>query len=748
MWFCREQLRCSIGAASLRSCSAPSRRSPRPVARRTSRDLSRPRPRRAGRDPDRPLGRAAHLRARARTTSSWRRAGTPRATGCGSSTCGSAAATARSPRRSVPSTSRRTARRGCCSTAATCATSGSPTPATPSASCPRSSPASTPTSRSPRQRPDLLPPEFRALDYRPARWTPETVVAIRSHGLLRNAKAELQARALPAPLRRARARAARPLRAAARARGPGGSRPRRLRRARRSPTTTWAPAPCRSPRCSTTSSRAATTPRATRPWRAATTGRSPRRARPPAGRSSPTIRTARSSCRRCATWCICRRRASRSIGAGEPALPGVSLGHNGHVAFGFTIFAMDQEDLYVLEHARARGEPPEYRVGGRLGAHDRGARARRGARRRRRTRGGAAIHPLRPRARRGSGARRRRSRCARRGSSREWRPISRASSCSAFATGTASSPRSTAGACRARTWSTPTPRAPSAGSRRAACRSAPGWDGLLPVPGDGRYQWAGYLDGDALPVESNPARGWVASANQMNLPPGYPHAIAYEWAPRYRYERIAEALSSARAMERRRRGAPPDRLRVAAGAVAGRAARRARSTAAATSSAARSLCCAIGTADSMPAAPPRRCSRSGCAGICRPRCGDGWRAARGSTPMPRGSSSRRRCRRSWRRSSAARSLPAEEKRAALLESLAAAAADVEERLGADWRAWRWGALHHSRFDHPLAAPLRAQARPRDRDRTVCRACGSGDTPGATTYEPPTSDSGRARACAS
>ena len=37
------------------------------------------------------------------------------------------------------------------------------------------------------------------------------------------------------------------------------------------------------------------------------------------------------------------------IGAGEPAVPGVSLGHNEHIAFGLTIFPTDQEDLYVYE---------------------------------------------------------------------------------------------------------------------------------------------------------------------------------------------------------------------------------------------------------------------------------------------------------------------------------------------------------------------------------------------------------------
>ena len=30
------------------------------------------------------------------------------------------------------------------------------------------------------------------------------------------------------------------------------------------------------------------------------------------------------------------------------------------------------------------------------------------------------------------------------------------------------------------------------------------WSGILPVPGDGRYEWAGFRDMDELPVASNP----------------------------------------------------------------------------------------------------------------------------------------------------------------------------------------------------------------------------------------------------
>ena len=37
------------------------------------------------------------------------------------------------------------------------------------------------------------------------------------------------------------------------------------------------------------------------------------------------------------------------IGGGEPVLPGISIGHNEHGAWGLTVFAIDQEDLYVYE---------------------------------------------------------------------------------------------------------------------------------------------------------------------------------------------------------------------------------------------------------------------------------------------------------------------------------------------------------------------------------------------------------------
>jgi penicillin amidase len=70
-------------------------------------------------------------------------------------------------------------------------------------------------------------------------------------------------------------------------------------------------------------------------------------------------------------------------------------------------------------------------------------------------------------------------------------------------------------------------------------------DGLLPVPGDGRYDWTGVRDFAALPSEYNPAKGWFASANQNNLPADWPRdrIPAFSFREPYRYNRIADVLA-------------------------------------------------------------------------------------------------------------------------------------------------------------------------------------------------------------
>lgn len=46
----------------------------------------------------------------------------------------------------------------------------------------------------------------------------------------------------------------------------------------------------------------------------------------------------------------------------------------------------------------------------------------------------------------------------------------------------------------------------------------PNWDGLMPVAGDGRYEWQGRVPLDRMPNKINPAEGFVSSANEANLP--------------------------------------------------------------------------------------------------------------------------------------------------------------------------------------------------------------------------------------
>src|SRR5262249_32990089 len=76
----------------------------------------------------------------------------------------------------------------------------------------------------------------------------------------------------------------------------------------------------------------------------------------------------------------------------------------------------------------------------------------------------------------------------------------------------------------------------------------PNWSGLVPVPGDGRYEWNGYLPINALPHVADPEKGYFATANNYLFPPGYPYkeAVHYTAADPFRASRISEVLGSGR----------------------------------------------------------------------------------------------------------------------------------------------------------------------------------------------------------
>ena len=71
------------------------------------------------------------------------------------------------------------------------------------------------------------------------------------------------------------------------------------------------------------------------------------------------------------------------------------------------------------------------------------------------------------------------------------------------------------------------------------------FSGLVPVPGDGRYEWDGYLPIIEKPNDYNPAKGYLATANQNITPENYTRwdAIGFSWSDPYRGNRVDEILS-------------------------------------------------------------------------------------------------------------------------------------------------------------------------------------------------------------
>ncbi|HUG25353.1 penicillin acylase family protein [Piscinibacter sp.] len=69
--------------------------------------------------------------------------------------------------------------------------------------------------------------------------------------------------------------------------------------------------------------------------------------------------------------------------------------------------------------------------------------------------------------------------------------------------------------------------------------------GQVPSPGwDARYDWAGTLDAVLTPRETDPARGWIATANQRIHAAEYAHYLTNDWALPYRQQRIEQLLEA------------------------------------------------------------------------------------------------------------------------------------------------------------------------------------------------------------
>jgi penicillin amidase len=412
------------------------------------------------------------------------------------------------------------------------------------------------------------------------------------------------------------------------------------------------------------------------------------------------------------------------IGGGEPVIPGVSIGHNEYGAWGLTVFGTDGEDLYVYRTNPANPAQYQYR-----GAWEtmrtitesipvQGEAPTSVALRY--TRHGPVVYE---------------------DTARHLAYVVRAAWLEPGGAPYMASLRMD----QAKSWE----------EFRAACNYSNipgenmvwadvggniGWQavgiapirpkssGLVPVPGDGRFDWAGYLPIIDKPHAYNPPEGYIGTANNNLTSESYPHrnAIGWSWADPYRWARIAEVLGSGR------RVSMMDMMRLQTDY---------------TSIPARSL---VPLLASLPAADPAT-ERARQALL-------GWDYVLDKSSVPAG------IYQAWFRElntevtdvvvpaparAMARGIPTKRiiewltgpggefgqnpgarRDSLLLSSLGAAVADLTKRYGADMSGWAWGQYHQAMLQHPMSSALNAEQRAKFEVGPWPRG-GDGNTVGAT-----------------
>ncbi|HUO01257.1 MAG TPA: penicillin acylase family protein [Rhizomicrobium sp.] len=232
------------------------------------------------------------------------------------------------------------------------------------------------------------------------------------------------------------------------------------------------------------------------------------------------------------------------IGAGEPALPGISIGHNQVGAWGLTIFGTDGEDLYVYDTNPANPLQYKYKDGWETMR---------------------VIHETVPV--KGEAAREVTLKYTRHG------PVvfedaihHKAYAVRAAWLETGSAPYlASLRMDQAKTWEefveacsysripaenmVWADRSGNIGYQAVGIApNRPNWSGLVPVPGDGRYEWNGFLPIKELPHVKNPDKGYYNTSNEFQIPRGWPYkeALHYLWTDPYRAQSVAETLGSGR----------------------------------------------------------------------------------------------------------------------------------------------------------------------------------------------------------
>jgi penicillin amidase len=230
------------------------------------------------------------------------------------------------------------------------------------------------------------------------------------------------------------------------------------------------------------------------------------------------------------------------LGGGEPALPGVSIGHNEYGAWGLTVFSTDGEDLYVYDTNPA--DPNQYQYQGHWEPMT--------VLREQIPVKGHAPHPAMLKyTRHGPVVFEDTAHHKAYAVRAAWMEIGGSPYLASLRMDQAQSWEEFRAAC---SYS----NIPGENMVWADRSGTIGWQavgiapirrnfsGMIPVPGDGRYEWDGFLPIMAKPHVVNPPQDYFATANNDLIPRDYPYmdAVGYSWADPYRWDRINEVLGS------------------------------------------------------------------------------------------------------------------------------------------------------------------------------------------------------------
>ncbi len=69
-------------------------------------------------------------------------------------------------------------------------------------------------------------------------------------------------------------------------------------------------------------------------------------------------------------------------------------------------------------------------------------------------------------------------------------------------------------------------------------------DGAAPVPGDGSHDWVGWASGDQLPHYVSPASGRLVNTNERIAPPDFPVFLGRDWFGDWRARRVRQLLDA------------------------------------------------------------------------------------------------------------------------------------------------------------------------------------------------------------